>query len=66
MALVRFSPCKLPRLPELVVRQELVATRQREIAKTASQLAKEKQFNRKVEINTHLRQLQAELQAWSR
>ena len=53
-------------LPELVARQELVVARQREIAKTASQLAKEKQFNRKVEINTRLRQLQAELDAWSR
>ena len=34
---------------------------QREIEKTASKLAKEKQFNRKVEINADLRKLKTEL-----
>lgn len=53
-------------LPELMARHELVAARQREVDKAASQLAKEKQFNRKVEINARLRQLQAELDAWRR
>jgi hypothetical protein len=52
-------------LPELVVRQEVVAARLREIDKAASQLAKEKQFNRKVEINTRLRQLNNELKGLS-
>jgi hypothetical protein len=34
---------------------------QRDIQKTQAQLAKEKQFNRKVGINAQLRQLQNEL-----
>jgi hypothetical protein len=49
-------------LADLVARVELVAAKQREVEKTASKLAKEKQFNRKVEINAHLRQLKIELQ----
>lgn len=49
-------------LADLVARVELVATKQREIEKAASRLAKEKQFNRKVEINAHLRQLKNELE----
>lgn len=48
-------------LADLVARFELVAAKQREVEKTASKLAKEKQFNRKVEINAHLRQLKIEL-----
>jgi hypothetical protein len=35
---------------------------QRDIQKTQAQLAKEKQFNRKVGINAQLRQQMAELQ----
>jgi hypothetical protein len=50
-------------LADLVARVELVAAKQREVEKTASKLAKEKQFNRKVEINALLRQLKIELQA---
>jgi len=53
-------------LAERVARLEIVAARQREVDKTAGQLAKEKQFNRKVDINARLRQLQAELDTWSR
>ncbi len=49
-------------LANLVTRVELVAAKQREVEKTASKLAKEKQFNRKVEINTNLRQLKNELE----
>lgn len=49
-------------LADLVARVELVAAKQREVEKAASRLAKEKQFNRKVEINAHLRQLKNELQ----
>lgn len=48
-------------LADLVARVELVAAKKREIEKTTSRLAKEKQFNRKVEINAHLRQLKNEL-----
>lgn len=49
-------------LADLVSRVELVAAKQREVEKVASRLAKEKQFNRKVEINTRLRQLENELE----
>lgn len=49
-------------LADLVARVELVAAKQREVEKAASKLAKEKQFNRKVEINALLRQLKTELQ----
>ena len=54
------------RLAELVARVELIAAKQREVEKAASKLAKEKQFNRKVEINATLRQLKTELEELSR
>ena len=47
---------------DLVARVELVTAKQREVEKAASKLAKEKQFNRKVEINSLLRQLKNELE----
>lgn len=53
-------------LADLVARVEQVAAKQREVEKAASRLAKEKQFNRKVEINAHLRQLKNELEHLSR
>jgi len=53
-------------LADLVARVELVAAKQREVEKAASKLAKEKQFNRKVEINVTLRQLKTELEQLSR
>jgi hypothetical protein len=53
-------------LADLVVRVEQVAAKQREVEKVASKLAKEKQFNRKVEINASLRQLKTELEQLSR
>ncbi|MNF17575.1 hypothetical protein D3C80_2211530 [compost metagenome] len=46
----------------MVARVEQVAAKQREVEKVASKLAKEKQFNRKVEINALLRQLRNELE----
>lgn len=49
-------------LADLVARVELVGAKQREVEKATSRLAKEKQFNRKVEINAHLRQLKNELE----
>lgn len=49
-------------LVDLVARVELVTAKQREVEKTSSKLAKEKQFNRKVEINATLRQLKTELE----
>lgn len=48
-------------LTELVARVEQVQAKQRELDKTTARLAKEKQFNRKVEINAQLRQLKTEL-----
>ena len=53
-------------LADLVARVEQVAAKQREVEKAASRLAKEKQFNRKVEINEHLRQLKNELEELTR
>ncbi|MDJ0021781.1 DUF4391 domain-containing protein [Pantoea eucrina] len=57
------TPARLQEsLADLVTRVELVAAKQREVEKAASRLAKEKQFNRKVEINAHLRRLKNELE----
>lgn len=49
-------------LAELVARVEQAQAKQRELDKATARLEKEKQFNRKVEINAHLRQLKTELQ----
>ena len=49
-------------LGDLVARVEQVAAKQLEVEKAANKLAKEKQFNRKVEINALLRQLRNELE----
>lgn len=49
----------------LVGRLEGVRAKQREIEKVHAKLAKEKQFNRKVEINATLRQLNNELEELS-
>lgn len=49
-------------LTELVARVEQVQAKQREVDKISARLAKEKQFNRKVEINAQLRQLKNELE----
>lgn len=48
-------------LAELVERVEQAQAKQRELDKTTARLAKEKQFNRKVEINAELRKLRTEL-----
>lgn len=48
-------------LAELVARVEQAQVKQRELDKTAARLAKEKQFNRKVEINAELRKLKNEV-----
>jgi len=44
-------------LTELVARVEQAQVKQREVDKASARLAKEKQFNRKVELNAQLRQL---------
>lgn len=48
-------------LAELVARVEQAQAKQREVDKTSARLAKEKQFNRMVEINAELRKLKTEL-----
>jgi Domain of unknown function (DUF4391) len=53
-------------LVHLVGRVEQAQAKQRELDKTMALLAKEKQFNRKVEINARLRQLKNEYAALSR
>jgi hypothetical protein len=53
-------------LAEWVARVELASAKRREVEKTQARLAKEKQFNRKVEINAILRQLKTELEQLSR
>jgi hypothetical protein len=53
-------------LTDLVGRVERVAAKQREVEKAATKLAKEKQFNRKVETNAELRTLRAELEELKR
>jgi hypothetical protein len=53
-------------LIDLVIRFEQVEAKRREIAKTEARLTKEKQFNRKVEINATLRQLKSEFEQMSR
>ena len=53
-------------LRDLVARTEAVMTKAKEVAKAEARLAKEKQFNRKVEINATLRKLKAELEQLSR
>jgi len=53
-------------LRELVARAEQITAKGREVAKAEARLAKEKQFNRKVEINATLRQLKTELEQLSR
>lgn len=48
-------------LAVLVARVEQAQAKQRELDKSMARLAKEKQFNRKVEINAELRKLRTEL-----
>lgn len=48
-------------LPDHISRANQVFIKQREVQQTTAKLAKEKQFNRKVEINAALRVLQSEL-----
>lgn len=53
-------------LADWVARVELAGTKRREVEKTQARLAKERQFNRKVEINATLRQLKSELEKLNR
>lgn len=53
-------------LAALVARVEQAQATQRELDKATARLEKEKQFNRKVEINAAVRQLKSELESLSR
>lgn len=53
-------------LPEWIARIEQAASKHRGVEKAQAKLAKEKQFNRRVEINATLRQLKSELEQLSR
>lgn len=64
--LLPMSARPLEALPDWIARVEMAAAKRREVEKTQARLAKEKQFNRKVEINTTLRQLKTELEHLSR
>jgi len=55
--LIPLPPRPQETLAELVARVEQVQVMQREMDKTMARLEKEKQFNRKVEINAQLREL---------
>ncbi|MFP8778117.1 DUF4391 domain-containing protein [Hydrogenophaga sp. RWCD_12] len=61
--LVPVAPRPNESLDVQVIRAEQVRTKEREVAQAQARLAKEKQFNRKVEANARLRQLTTELQA---
>ena len=50
-------------LRAMVERHRLLTVKQRELSKLELQLQREKQFNRKVEINSHLRAVKAEVDA---
>lgn len=61
--LMPMPPRSRESLKEHVERLGRVRSKQHEITKMESRLNKEKQFNKKVEMNTQLRQLKTELQA---
>lgn len=63
--LIPLAPRDQESFSALVERLERVRAKQREIEKVRAKLAKEKQFNRKVEINATLRQLNKELEELS-
>jgi len=50
-------------LQNLAERHRMMAVKQRELAKLEARLKREKQFNRKVELNAHLRTVKAEVEA---
>jgi predicted signal transduction protein with EAL and GGDEF domain len=66
LRLVPIAPRTQEPLRDLVARTETAMTKAKEVAKAEARLAKEKQFNRRVEINATLRQLKTELELLSR
>lgn len=65
-SLLPLPPRPQEALTDLIERIELVASKRREVEKAQVRLAKEKQFNRKVEINAILRKLKSELEQLNR
>lgn len=63
--IIPLTPRDQESLPDLVNRLEKVKAKQREIDKVRAKLSKERQFNRKVDINSTLRQLNIELEELS-
>lgn len=63
--LIPLAPRAQENFAALVERMEALRTKQREIEKVRVKLAKEKQFNRKVEINATLRRLSNEFEELS-
>jgi hypothetical protein len=64
--LVPIAPRTQEQLRDLIARAEAARSKAKEVAKAEANLAKEKQFNRKIEINTTLRQLKTQLEQLSR
>ena len=64
--LLPIAPRTQEPLRDFVARTEAVMAKAKDVAKVEARLAKEKQFNRKVEINATLRQIKAELEQLSR
>lgn len=64
--LLPLAPRATESLDDLFERAEQVAIKRSEVDKAAARLAKEKQFNRKVEINAALRALKSEIETLSR
>jgi len=64
--LIPFSARPQETLADFVARVVQAQAKQRELDKTTARLEKEKQFNRKVEINAAVRQLKSELESLSR
>ena len=62
LRLIRLPARPQETLAALVARVEQAQAKQRELEKATARLEKEKQFNRKVEINAAVRQLKNELQ----
>jgi len=63
--LAPISPRTHEALRDLMNRAEQVMAMRREVAKATTRLAKEKQFNRRVEANAALRELKTELKKLS-
>lgn len=61
-SLIPYSPGKGETLQQLVERAEAIASQQKELARTQVALGKEKQFNRKVEINAKIRTMKQQLE----